>query len=90
MIDHHKRIWDTISIKSNCDILLTGVGVYVPSTGGSDCENLICVDARPLEEPLRPLDIETKLESILENPQTMTIFSKVRPEQLGRDSRLGK
>ena len=73
IIEHKKRIWDTVSLKSNCDILLTGVGVYTPT--GS--EALICVDARPLEEPLRPLDVETKLDCIEDDSNTITIFSKV-------------
>ena len=45
----------------------------------SDCTALICADARPLEEPLRPLDLETKLESI-DDPDTWgstTILVKV-------------
>ena len=82
MIDHNKRIWDTFSLKSNCDILLTGVGVYVPTSGDVDEESLICVDARPLETLLRPLDVETELNAILEDPNTMTIFSKVRAYKL--------
>ena len=65
-------------MKSNCDIFLTGVGVYVPTSGDEGGESLICVDARPLEKPLRPLDVETELNSMLEDPNTMTIFSKVR------------
>ena len=57
--------------------MLTGIGVYLPYT--SNCEALICVDARPLEKPLRPLDVETKLDSI-DDPDTWgttTIFAKV-------------
>ena len=77
MISHTKRIWDNVSLKSNKDILLTGIGVYLPYT--SNCEALICVDARPLDKPLRPLDVETKLDSIDDNYSwgTTTIFAKV-------------
>ena len=77
MISHTKRIWDNISLKSNKDILLTGIGVYLPYT--KDCEALICVDARPLEKPLRPLDVETQLDSIDDAYTwgTTTIFAKV-------------
>ena len=77
MISHTKRIWDNVSLKSNKDILLIGIGVYLPYT--SNCEALICVDARPLEKPLRPLDVETKLDSIDDNYScgTTTIFAKV-------------
>ena len=40
---------------------------------------MICVDARPLEKPLRPLDVETKLDSIDDDYSwgTTTIFAKV-------------
>ena len=77
MISHTKSIWDNLSLKSSKDILLTGIGVYLPYT--SNCEALICVDARPLEKPLRPLDVETKLDSIDDNYSlgTTTIFAKV-------------
>ena len=77
MISHTKSIWDNLSLKSSKDILLTGIGVYLPYT--SNCEALICVDARPLDKPLRPLDVETKLNSI-DDPETWgttTIFAKV-------------
>ena len=83
MISHTKRIWDNISLKSNKDILLTGIGVYLPYT--KDCEALICVDARPLEKPLRPLDVETQLDSIDDAYTwgTTTIFAKVNIMQIG-------
>ena len=82
MISHTKRIWDNISLKSNKDILLTGIGVYLPYT--KDCEALICVDARPLEKPLRPLDVETQLDSIDDAYTwgTTTIFAKVNIMQI--------
>ena len=68
-------MWDTVSLKSNFDLLLTGIGVFSPSTGGG--EVIISVDARPLQDPLRPLDLVTCLDSIDDDEHTMTIFSKV-------------
>ena len=64
-----------MSLRSNFDLLLTGIGVFSPSTG--DGEVIISVDARPLQDPLRPLDLVTSLDSIDEDIDTMTIFSKV-------------
>ena len=48
MIEHTKRGWDTLCLKSNFNVLLTGVGVFSPSTG--QAEVTINVDARPLTE----------------------------------------
>lgn len=76
MVELSKRIWDTVSIKANQDILLTGIGVYAPLTGGNT-QALMCVDARPLEEPLRPLDLVTELDSMYDDSRTISIFSKV-------------
>ena len=75
VIEHTNRLWDTVSLKSNFDLLLTGIGVFSPSTGGG--EVIISVDARPLQDPLRPLDLVTCLDSIDDDEHTMTIFSKV-------------
>ena len=76
VIEHKNRLWDTVSLKSNnFDLLLTGIGVFSPSTGGG--EVIISVDARPLQDPLRPLDLVTCLDSIDDDEHTMTIFSKV-------------
>jgi hypothetical protein len=75
VIEHTNRLWDTVSLKSNFDLLLTGIGVFSPSTGGG--EVIISVDARPLQDPLQPLDLVTCLDSIDDDEHTMTIFSKV-------------
>jgi hypothetical protein len=76
MIDHKSRIWDTVSFRTSEDVLLTGVGVYGPFTGENN-EAIICVDARPIEDPLRPLDVATELDSIYDDKDTLTIFSRV-------------
>ena len=64
-------------MRTTCPILLTGVGIFTPLSGGA--ESLVSVDARPLEDPLRPLDVSTKLESEYgdEAHATISVFSKV-------------
>ncbi len=81
-MEHTIKIWDTISVRTSVDILLSGVGVYAPHTGGAT-EATICVDARPIENPLRPLDVHTKLESEFDNDDKtiLTIFSRVSATQ---------
>ena len=56
-------------------MLLTGIGVFTPIGG----QSIICVDARPIEDPLRPLDVKTKLDSEYGDAEksTITVFSKV-------------
>ena len=75
-IEHQRRIWDTISFRSTRPLLLTGVGVFPPV--GSHAWT-IYVDARPIDDNLRPLDVKTKLESEYGDSEksTITIFSKV-------------
>lgn len=84
ILEHRRLTWDTISIRLSRPALLTGVGVFAPQGGGS--ESLVCVDARPLVEPLRELDVATKLESEFfmkeggeVDKNRITIFSKVNP-----------
>eukprot|EP00093_Oithona_nana_P003798 03798.XXX_170840_169792_1 [CDS] Oithona nana genome sequencing. len=54
VLEHRPRTWDTVSLTPNFHLLITAIGVYVPSSGGS--EVVIKVDARPLKDPLRPID----------------------------------
>ena len=74
-MEHQRKIWDTITFRSSRALLLTGVGIFNPI----GAQSIICVDARPIEDPLRPLDVKTKLESEYEDDDksTITIFSKV-------------
>ena len=59
-------------------MLLTGVGVFPPLAIGTNAEAVISVDARPLTQPLRPLDLATRLDSISDSDSsTLTIFSRV-------------
>ena len=53
----------------------TGVGVFCLAGG----ETVDCVDARPIEKDLRPLDCCTKLNSELGDSDgaSITIFAKV-------------
>ena len=64
---------------------MTGVGIYVPhgGSGGNGGETLICVDARPLVDPLRPLDVATELDSEYGNEEEteLSIFSRVSSEK---------
>ena len=75
-LEYGSRTWDTVCLTPNFSLLLTGIGVYVPSSGGG--EVTIKVDARPLTEPLKPIDVETPLESLRDDgdPPTFTIFSR--------------
>jgi len=52
--EHKRRIWHSLSLMVDRRIVLVGVGVYYPSG-----LTTICVDARPLTEPLRPIDVAT-------------------------------
>jgi len=54
-LEHRPRTWDTVCLTPNFHLLITAIGVFVPSSGGS--EVIIKVDARPLEDPLRPIDV---------------------------------
>ena len=67
-------------------MLLTGVGVFTPIGG----QSIICVDARPIEDPLRPLDVKTQLDSEYGDSEksTITVFSKVRSNDLNDFSSL--
>ena len=74
LLEHKKRVWDTISVRSSKPILLTGIGVYTPQGDAST----IHVDARPIEKDLRPIDVATKLECETNwDDSEITIFSKV-------------
>ena len=74
-MEHRSNIWDTISFKSSKPLLLTGIGVFTPL----GAQTIVCVDARPIEEPLRAIDVKTELESEYGDSEmsTTTIFSKV-------------
>ena len=50
----HDRRHDHRQHHLHCDHHQVGVGVYYPSG-----QTTICVDARPLTEPLRPIDVST-------------------------------
>ena len=67
-------------------MLLTGVGVFTPIGG----QSIICVDARPIEDPLQPLDVKTQLDSEYgdSDKSTITVFSKVRSNDLNDYSSL--
>jgi len=70
--EHKRGIWHSLSLMVDRRIVLVGVGVYYPSG-----ETTICVDARPLTEPLRPIDVSTELESEEEEDGTcITLFTK--------------
>ena len=75
LLEHKRRVWDTVSLRVSQPCLLTGVGVYSPQ---GDASTIHC-DARPIEDNLRPLDVATKLDSETNSDNTeITIFSKVR------------
>lgn len=76
LLEHRNRTWDSILVQTNRSILLTGIGVYSPQGGA---EKVISVDARPFVDPLRPLDVETKLSSEFEDgsKKAISIFAKV-------------
>ena len=75
VIEHTNRCWDTLCIRADFDVLLIGIGVFSPSTG--QAEVTISVDARPLIEPLRPLDLTTRLDCVSDDKESLTIFAKV-------------
>jgi len=68
--EYRRSTWESISVKADSPILLVGVGVYAPSG-----ETTICVDARPLEPELRPIDVATELDSSYEDQdRIITLF----------------
>ena len=70
--EHRRNIWDSLSVKCDQSVLIVGVGVYSPSG-----HTQVCVDARPLEDNLRPIDVATELDSINEEDgNIMTLFGK--------------
>ena len=70
--EHRRNVWDTISVKANMPVVIVGVGIYSPSG-----VTTICVDARPIEDPLRPIDVSTELDSCYEEDGTITtLFGK--------------
>ena len=79
-LEHQRKIWDTISFRSSKPMLLTGVGVFTPI----GAQSIVSVDARPIEDPLRPIDVETKLECEYGDSEksTITVFSKVSNNNL--------
>ena len=79
LLEHRRLIWDSIAVRVSSPILLTGVGVFGAFGLG---EGIICVDARPIEKPLRSLDVATELESEFadDEKKIITIYSKVQIE----------
>lgn len=72
IMEHRRCIWDSISLKADQSVLLTSVGVYTPS--GSTA---VAVDARPIEDNLRPVDMATELDSCYEEDgNTMSLYGK--------------
>jgi len=70
--EHKRSIWHSLSLMVDRRIVLVGVGVYYPSG-----QTTICVDARPLTQPLRPIDVSTELESDEEEyGDCITLFTK--------------
>lgn len=70
--EHRRSIWDSLSIMTDRRVLLVGVGVYTASG-----DNIIAVDARPLTDPLRPIDVSTELESEYEEDgHCITLYGK--------------
>jgi len=70
--EHRRRVWDSLSIMADKRVVIVGVGVYTPSG-----ETTICVDARPITDPLRPIDVSTELESDSEEDgRCLTLYGK--------------
>ena len=70
--EHRRSVWDSISVKSDKRVVIVGVGVYTPSG-----QTQVCVDARPIEDNLRPIDVSTQLDSCDEDDgRAMTLFGK--------------
>ena len=70
--EHRRNVWDSISVKASVAVVIVGVGVYSPSG-----VTTICVDARPIEDNPRPIDVSTELDSCYEeNGVVTTIFGK--------------
>ena len=59
-------------MKADTAVVIVGVGIYAPNG-----MTTICVDARPIEDNLRPIDVSTELDSCHEeNGAIMTLFGK--------------
>jgi len=72
LLEHRRRIWDSLCVRASVPVYLVGVGVFTPSG-----QTTICVDARPLEDDLRPIDTQTELDSCdEESGAAMTLFGK--------------
>ena len=70
--EHRRNLWDSLSVKCDQDVVIVGVGVYSPSG-----HTQVCVDARPLQDNLRPIDVSTELDSMDEEEGAiMTLFGK--------------
>ena len=70
--EHRRNVWDSLSLKADAPVLIVGIGVYSPSG-----HTQVAVDARPLEENLRPIDVSTELDSSNEEEgNIMTLYGK--------------
>ena len=70
--EHRRNVWDSISVKASVRVVIVGVGVYSPSG-----VTTICVDARPIEDNPRPIDVSTELDSCYEESGVVTtLFGK--------------
>ena len=82
-LEHRRSVWDSISLMADTEVLITGVGVYSPSG-----HTQVCVDARPIEDSLRPIDVATLLDSSDEEEgRVMTLFGRPRMETTGKPFR---
>ena len=65
-------MWDSVSVMSDTAVVIVGVGVYSPSG-----QTQVSVDARPLEDNLRPIDVSTLLDSWEEDEgRVMTLCNR--------------
>ena len=70
--EHRRNVWDSLSLKSDVPVMIVGIGVYSPSG-----HTQVSVDARPLEDNLRPIDVSTELDSSNEEEgNIMTLYGK--------------
>jgi len=67
LCEYRRSTWESLSVCVDKPILIVGIGVYVPYG-----ESIIAVDARPLTEPLREIDVSTELDSIYEEDEKIT------------------
>ena len=82
-LEHRRNVWDSISLMADTAVLITGVGVYSPSG-----HTQVCVDARPIEDNLRPIDVATLLDSSEEDEgRVMTLFGRPKMETTGKPFR---